>query len=100
MHGTLCMSAHDIIGLAKSHPNTEYFECSETTDTSATYVYKARGGKERSFTYDIETARKDGLSWANKEKNRLAMIRKTAGCQAARLFCPESLHGLYGKEEF
>jgi len=99
MHGSLCMSAHDIIGLAKAHPNTEYLECSEANDSSCTYVYKAKGGKERSFSYDLETARKDGLQWAGRSKNQKAMIRKTAGCQAARLFCPESLHGLYGVEE-
>lgn len=100
LHNSLCMSAHDIIGLARRAPSTEYLECKDSTPTSATYVYKAKGSEtERSFTYDLEMAKKDRLKWVNREENRPAMIRKTAGCQAARLFCPESLHGLYGVEE-
>ena len=51
------------------------------------------------YMEDLETAKKDGMKWAGRSQNLKAMIRKTAGCQAARLFCPESLHGLYSREE-
>ena len=96
----LVMGAHLLIGLARRDRSCEYFDCSEADEKEATYVCRKRGrDKEMSFTYTMEDAVNDGMSWARKTKNRKAMLRKTAGLQAARLWFPEATSGLYGDAE-
>jgi 5'-3' exonuclease len=95
-----CLASHMVIALAKRDKTCEYMECEEETATQVTYVCKKRGfPKELRFTYSLDDAKADGLSWANVPKNRRAMLRKTAGCQAARLWFPEAILGLYSPAE-
>jgi hypothetical protein len=100
MTGKLVMGAHLLIGLARRDKTCEYFDCSDADETQATYVCKKVGrDKEMTFTYTMDDANNDGMSWARKMKNRKAMLRKTAGLQAARLWFPEATSGLYGDAE-
>ena len=100
MNGKIVMGAHLLIGLARRDKACEYFDCAEADESQATYVCKKVGrDKEMSFTYTMKDAENDGMSWARKLKNRKAMLRKTAGLQAARLWFPEATSGLYGDAE-
>ena len=100
MNGKIVMGAHLLIGLARRDKACEYFDCAEADESQATYVCKKVGrDKEMSFTYTMKDAENDGMSWARKLKNRKAMLRKTAGLQAARLWFPKATSGLYGHAE-
>lgn len=92
--------AHLLIALAEQSSNCEQLYCSEETPTSVTYTTKTRGIEGlRTFTYTLADAEADEMRWAKKTKNRRAMLRKTAGSQAARLWYPGSVLGLYSAEE-
>lgn len=94
-------SAHFLIALAKRDPDCLYLEMVEETAEGATYATKKRSfDRELRFTYTVSDARSDGARWANSNsKNHRAMLRKTAGCQAARLWYPAACSGLYSQEE-
>lgn len=92
--------AHLLIALAEQSSNCEQLYCSEETPTSVTYTTKTRGiDGLRTFTYTLADAEADEMRWAKKTKNRRAMLRKTAGSQAARLWYPGSVLGLCSAEE-
>lgn len=92
--------AHLLIALAEQSAGCEQLYCSEETPTSVTYTTKTRGiDGLRTFTYTMADAEADEMRWAKKAKNRRAMLRKTAGSQAARLWYPGSVLGLYSAEE-
>jgi len=102
IQGRLSPQAHLIIAMAKRHPDCSYLECIEHDSDHATYVTKKKAiGRELPpFTYTIDDAKRDGHAWAKKDgKNLGAMIRKTAGCQASRLWYPEAICGMYAAEE-
>lgn len=93
-------AAHFLIGLAKRDRDCLYFEPAEITATSVTYVCKKKSRpNEMSFTYTLEDAANDQMRWAKQKKNQKAMLRKTAGSQAARLWFPEACSGLYSAPE-
>lgn len=94
-------SAHFLIAMAKRDANCEYLECVEVTDSQVTWETVKRRGytKAMRFTYSMEDAKRDALKWANGGKNCKAMLRKTSGSQAARLWYPEACSGLYSAEE-
>lgn len=93
-------AAHFLIGLAKRDPDCLYFEPAEITATSVTYVCKKKSRpNEMTFTYTLEDAANDQMRWAKQKKNQKAMLRKTAGSQAARLWFPEACSGLYSTSE-
>jgi hypothetical protein len=94
-------SAHFLIAMAQRDPQCIFFECVEQSAESVTYATKKRGlDRELSFTYTLEDARNDKQDWAKpNSKNQKAMLRKTAGSQAARLWYPGACSGLYSLEE-
>ncbi len=95
-------SAHLIIARAKAHPDCEYFQCIETSATSATWETKnRRNPKPTKLTYTIKQAEQAGLlrrggNWTARPDE---MIRKTCGVQLARLEFPEAALGLHCPEE-
>lgn len=95
-------SAHLIIDRAKNHPDCEYFQCIETTPTSATWVTKNRRNPEPTrLTYTFEQAVAAGVtrSTSGKPNNWTKapddMIRKTCGVKLARMEYPGAALGLY-----
>jgi len=92
--------AYLIIAQAKRHADCEYFQCTSTNSTSATWVTKSRRNPEpTSLTYTIEQARAAGLTGPNWTKRPDEMLRKTAGAQLARMEYPDAAMGLYAVEE-
>ena len=94
-------SAHFLIAMAQRDPQCIYFECIEETPDSVTYATKKKGlDRELKFSYSLEDAKTDRQDWAKPgSKNQRAMLRKTAGSQAARLWYPGACSGLYSLEE-
>ncbi len=99
LDGKLCPSAHVLIALAQAASDCVMFDCIAESETSATYRVKKSNGFTADFTYTVADAKRDQMRWANGGKNLKAMIRKTAGSQAARLWFPGELNGLYSAEE-
>lgn len=99
LDGKLCPSAHVLIALAQAASDCIMFDCVAESETSATYRVKKSNGFTADFTYTVADAKRDQMRWANGGKNLKAMIRKTAGSQAARLWFPGELNGLYSAEE-
>ncbi len=102
VEGRLCASSHFKIAQAKAHRDCEYFQCIETTPTSATYETKNRNNpKPTRLTYTIEMAKtagvyKPGGAW---EKRGGEMCRKTCGSQLATVEYPDAALGLYSITE-
>jgi 5'-3' exonuclease len=94
-------SAHFLIAMAKRDADCVYLEMVEETPDGVTYVTKKKSyGQELRFTYTVTDAKNDMMKWAgHNSKNHRAMLRKTAGCQAARLWYPAACSGLYSQEE-
>lgn len=90
-----------IVARAKADKDCEYFQCVETTATSATWETKhRRNPKETRLTYTIQQAQAAGLTSNDNWKRRPEeMIRKTAAVQLARLEYPASALGLYAVDE-
>lgn len=101
IEGRPAPAAHFLIALAKRDPDCLYLEMESETPEAVTYVTKKRSfPKELRFTYSVQDARTDQMKWASSStKNHRAMLRKTAGSQAARLWYPEACNGLYSQEE-
>jgi 5'-3' exonuclease len=101
IEGTPAFSAHLLVAKAKEHPDCEYFEMTESTADSCTYVTKRRGGvHEQSVTYTIDQAEQAGLtrpSRNGKPSNWIRipaeMCRKQAGVELARAVYPDSFMG-------
>lgn len=102
VEGKVCPSAHFIIAKAKAHPDCEYLQCIETTQTSSTWETKNRKNpKPTRLTYTIEQAKlagrvKDKGQW---ERMPAEMCRKICGVQLARMEYPEAALGLYADSE-
>jgi 5'-3' exonuclease len=101
--GKLSPAALFLISRVEADPNCEYFRCSETTPTSATYVTKHRKAPaEQSLTYTLKEAELAGLvkpkgAW---EKYPASMCRKMAGVFLGRMVYPgTALLGGYSNEE-
>lgn len=100
--GKPALHAHLIIARAKMHPECEYFQMVESSETRAKYRCKRRGNPEPTeLTYTIEQARQAGLirergNWVTRPAE---MLRKTCGVQLARIDFPEALLGAYSIEE-
>jgi 5'-3' exonuclease len=94
-------ASHFLISLAQKDSHCIYFECVEESAESVTYATKKKFMEtEMRFTYSLKDAQQDQHRWANgAAKNQRAMLRKTAGCQAARLWYPGATCGLYGPAE-
>jgi 5'-3' exonuclease len=101
LKGKLSPAANFLIALAKRDPNCEYLEMVEETATSVTYETKKKHGYKEPmrFTYSQQDAINDQQSWAKGGKNFRAMLRKTAGSQASRLWYPEAVAGMYSQAE-
>lgn len=101
IEGKPCPSAHFLIAMAKRDRDCIYLEMESESDSAVTYVTKKKSyPKELRFSYSMEDAVRDRMKWSSgKEKNTRAMLRKTAGSQAARLWYPEACNGLYSMEE-
>lgn len=107
IEGKPCLSSHLIISKGKSHPDCVYLECvdeqyghDDPSKNFVTYATKKTSyGKEQRFTYSQKDAMDDQMRWAKGGKNFRAMLRKTAGCQAVRLWYPETTSGMYGLAE-
>lgn len=100
IQGKPTAAAHFLIALAKRDKDCRYLECIEEKPDHVTYETKKRShDKTLTFTYSIKDAEDDGAKWVRDTKNRRAMLRKTAGCHAARLFYPEACSGLHSTEE-
>lgn len=94
--------AHLIIARAKEHPDCEYFQCVESSDTAATYETKnRRNPRPTKLTYTIKQAEAAGLTGGkgNWGKRAAEMLRKTCGVQLARMEYPDAALGLYSAEE-
>jgi hypothetical protein len=95
--------AYLIIARAKADPDCEYFQCVESSATSATWETKNRcNPKPTKVTYTIEQARLAGLlekakgNWNTRPEE---MLVKTAGAILARREYPAAAMGLYAVEE-
>lgn len=101
--GKLVLHAHMIIGLVMRAPLCEYFELVESTEESATYATKRRGGsgRETKLTFSVAQAERLGLVRArsNWQVRPGAMCRKQAGVELARAVYPDITSGLYSIEE-
>jgi 5'-3' exonuclease len=109
--GKPSMSADLIRGLAKTHPDCEYFYCESSDETQATWVTRNRRhppGVVQRVTYTIEEARMVPDLWKPDrnggppmwEKRPKQMLSKTASSMLARqewesralgFYCPEEL---------
>ena len=79
----------------------EYFDCIETTATSATYAAKRRGRPEQRETYTLEQATiallvKDKSNW---QKDPASMCLARASSRLARRMFPDILAGFYTTDE-
>lgn len=105
IEGRPCMAAALLIARAEADPNCEWIECIEENDKTVTYMTKKRrgSGKELSFTYTMVDAERAGMttggSGYNWKKRPREMLRKTCGSQAARLWYPGAVAGIYSAEE-
>lgn len=102
IEGKPAPSAHLIIARAKGDPECEYFMCTESTATAATWETKhRRNPKPSTLRYTIEDAQAAGLTGkgGNWQKRPAEMLRKTAGVQLARMEYPDAALGLYAVEE-
>jgi hypothetical protein len=95
--------AYLIIARAKADPDCEFFQCVESSATSATWETKnRRNPKPTRVTYTIEQARLAGLmdkpksNWNTRPEE---MLVKTAGAILARREYPAAAMGLYVVEE-
>lgn len=93
-----------IIARAKAHPDCEYFQCVDSTPTTATWETKnRRNPKPTRHTYTLAQAESAGLVVPGKANNWTKrpdeMIRKTAGVQLCRIEYPDAALGLYALEE-
>lgn len=87
----------------------EYFECVSTDETQATYRTKRRGRPERTYTFTIQDADRQGLVDRGKDDDaKLAnnygkipreMLRARCKSTLARLEYPDLMFGMYSREE-
>lgn len=116
IEGKPAMHAHLIIARAAKHPDCEYFQCIESTETTCTYETKnRRNPKPTRHTYTLKQAQQAGLapevirasragsdgkdSRSQWEKRPTEQLRKTCGVQLARIEYPEAAMGLFCPEE-
>lgn len=113
--GKPVMHAELILGLVMRSGRAEYFECTETSDESATWITKRVGGRaELSITWDMERALRARLverfhggfrgisesgNPSNWDKYRRTMLRWRAGTELAHAVYPEIVSGLVTPDE-
>jgi 5'-3' exonuclease len=100
--GRHALSAQLIVAMVLRSGLAEYFEVSELTNTSCTYVTKRKNGRgEISVTHTIEMARTAGLvkedsGWM---KNPQDMLSARASVRLARLVYPDICANVYTPDE-
>ncbi len=115
VEGRLTMHAELIIGLVQRSGKAEYFECTETTDTRATWITKRVGGRgEVSISWDMDRAARANLVTktpggyrgisrsgrpSNWDKYARTMLRWRAGTELAHACYPEVVSGLVPPDE-
>ena len=105
--GRVVASAQLLIALAKRHPDCEYFQCIESTDTACTFeTMNRRNPKPTTHKYTIEEATAAGMLRPSRsgepsawESRKREMLRKTCGSQLSRLEYPDAILGLYCSAE-
>lgn len=94
-------------GLAQKNPSVEKFECTEDTDDKVTYEIKRREwSKSQLVTWTMADAQRAGLlsrgrdpSKNNWNKYPRQMLHARCKAEGARRVDPETLSGLYTREE-
>ncbi len=110
IEGKPSASADLIRGLAKGHPDCEYFYCESSDDTQATWVTRNRrhpAGVVQRYTYTIEDAKQVPSLWRKDryggpsmwEKYAKQMLSKTCSSMLARQEWEMAVLGLYCHEE-
>lgn len=101
------LSSDGLASIIMTSPECEYLDCSQSSDTSCTWITKRRGRPERSCTWTIDRAKRAGLTdkrnrdgspgmWAKYPENMLSARAKAELC---RLVYPDIAAGLRTIEE-
>jgi hypothetical protein len=106
VNGRPFMGAHAMRGLVLANPLCEYLICAESTPESSTWVTRRKGwpaGREVSYTFTMDEARKIGLTTGknahNWDKNGRAMVDKTCSSRLCRQVYADVIGGLHAVEE-
>jgi hypothetical protein len=106
VHGRVGWGAQFIAGLVKTSPSCERFYISDTSDKSATVVYKRRGEPEGKYTFRWDEAEKRGLTKMTRNgepsmwtKFPAVMCRWAAMRECARMVWPDVVTGVYTPDE-
>lgn len=98
IEGKPSLSADLMIALILRSAHCEFFRCTETSDTVATYATHRRGEPNpMTLSYSIDDAKKAQLvkSGSNWDKRPRVMLRHRAAAELARLVYPDVILGLY-----
>ncbi len=101
------LSADGLAAIVMQSSECEYLECSTSTDTACTWITKRRGRPEKSATWNIERAKRAGLTekrnrdgspgmWMKYPENMLSSRAKAELC---RMVYPDICAGLRSAEE-
>lgn len=91
-----------IVARAMQHPECIRFQLveAESNDTKATYVAERRNQGSTKFAYTIEQAQRAGLmSNQNYKAHPAAMLRARCASALAKVVFPETMFGIYSRDE-
>jgi len=94
------LSADAMVAAVLASGKAEYFEPSNVTQTSVTYVTKRVGSsREQSCTWTVEDAKRAGLVSDNHRLYSRQMLAARAKSELARSIYPDVLAGVYSTDE-
>jgi len=101
IQGSPCPGAHLLIAKAMRSPDCEYFQLTESTEETCTYITKhSKHPEPTKLTLTrAEAMKAPGLNLAQWNGRPALMLRKMCGVQLARIVYPGELAGLYAQEE-
>jgi hypothetical protein len=97
--GVPSLSSKLKIALVRQSPVCEYFTCTFTDDTKATFETKRKGQKPVTLTFTIEQANAYGLTTKDNWKKKAVMLRWRAGGQLCDLEYSDVIGGVQTYDE-